>query len=93
LRDGAGRGDKPFGLSVEQLQWAKRPPWGAILWFFSHDRPEAYPTDRGDKPFGLSVFFATIGQWIGRCLSEEEPWDRPVESRTYGGRRPRNGGT
>ena len=38
------RGDKPPGLSVEQSQWAKRQPCGAIRWLFSRDRPEAYPT-------------------------------------------------
>jgi len=42
---------------------------------------------RGDEPFGLSVFFATIVQWIGGGLSEEEPWDQQVENLLYG--RPR----
>ncbi len=34
MRNGAGRGDKPPGLSVDQSPWAKRQPWGAIWWFF-----------------------------------------------------------
>jgi hypothetical protein len=41
----SGRGDEPPGLSVEQLQATTRQPCGAIRWFSSHDRPEAYPTD------------------------------------------------
>ena len=44
-RLGRPRGDKPEGLSVEQLQSTKRQPRGEIRWFSSHDRPEAYPTE------------------------------------------------
>ena len=48
VRNGAGlqpgRGDEPPGLSVKQSNSTKRQPCGAIRWFSSHDRPEAYPT-------------------------------------------------
>jgi hypothetical protein len=45
VRNDAGRGDKPPGLSVKQVQSTTRQACGSIRWFSWHGRPEAYPTD------------------------------------------------